>query len=522
MNQQRNWACIFAAIVSGSFWICNAASASAILVMPSNAAAIQPHRPNILIITVDDMSCDSIGVFGCPLKQTTPAIDQFAKSSVRFSHAHVHVGNCMPSRNIMWSGLYSCKNGIEGFRQDSSVTYPTLCDLAQSAGYYSAIRGKVPHSTPYTPYAWDEDATVDVNGHKFHLKDPASYGKSVQQVMQSAKNQQKPFCLMVNISDPHKPFYGVNGKGQKVDDPYVPTKLFNVDTVHVPGFLHDSPAVRQEMVHYYNSVRRADDCFREVMAALDAGGQADHTFVMFLSDHGMPLPFAKTQLYHHSTKTPLMIRWPGITLPGSIDDQHMVAAVDFVPTLLDVMNHAHPHPASLQGRSFAPLLKGEKQDGRDHVILQYNENSGRKRHPMRGIHTTQYLYLYNAWSDGKNKFATATTGTETYRDMQRLAPTNKVIKQRLELFDHRVPQELFDIKSDPDCMQNLVASPSAQPVLNRLRKQLAARLAEIEDPMANLLADPGNEQLRKAFMDSQPTPPKKKKPSKNGIKTKQR
>ena len=155
------------------------------------------------------------------------------------------------------------------------------------------------------------------------------------------------------------------------------------------------------MVHYYNSVRRADDCFREVMAALDAGGQTDNTFVMFLSDHGMPLPFAKTQLYHHSTKTPLMVRWPGITGSGSVDNQHMVAAIDFVPTLLEVMNHAHPTPAARQGRSFASLLKGKKQDGRDHVILQYNENSGRKRHPTRGIHTTQYLYLYNAWSDGK-------------------------------------------------------------------------------------------------------------------------
>lgn len=453
------------------------------------------------------MSCDSIGVFGCPLKQTTPTIDEFAQSALRFSHAHVHVGNCMPSRNIMWSGLYSCKNGIEGFRQDPSVTYPTLCDLAKSAGYYSAIRGKVSHSTPYVPYAWDEDATVASNGQTFDLKDPVGYGKSVHQVMQAANKQQKPFCLMVNISDPHKPFYGVNGKGQKVDDPYVPTKLFNVDTVPVPGFLHDSPVVRKELVHYYNSVRRADDCFREVMAALDSGGQAENTFVMFLSDHGMPLPFAKTQLYHHSTHTPLLVRWPGITTAGTVDDQHMVAAIDFVPTLLEVMDHAHPNPATLQGRSFASLLKGETQNDRDHVIVQYNENSGRKRHPMRGIHTPRYLYLYNAWSDGENKFATATTGTNTYRDMLRLAKTDKAIKQRLNLFDHRVPQELYDVEADPDCLQNLIASPSSQHVLNRLRKQLADRLAEIEDPMAPLIGDPNNNERRKAFMDSQPVPP---------------
>lgn len=243
MSQRISWKCAFAILLSGSLCICKGASALAIPTLPSNTASVQPHRPNILIVTVDDMSCDSIGIFGCPIKDTTPAIDQFASSALRFSHAHVHVGNCMPSRNIMWSGMYSCKNGIEGFRQDSSVTYSTLCDLAKSAGYYTSIRGKVSHSTPDTPYAWDEDATVDINGTKFDLKDPTSYEKSLQQVMQAAKKQQKPFCLMVNISDPHKPFYGVNGKGKKVDDPYVPTKLFDVDTVHIPGFLHDSPVV---------------------------------------------------------------------------------------------------------------------------------------------------------------------------------------------------------------------------------------------------------------------------------------
>ena len=58
-------------------------------------------KPNILLITVDDMSCDSIGAFGCKLKGTTPHIDQLASESLRFQYAHVQVGNCYPSRNVM-------------------------------------------------------------------------------------------------------------------------------------------------------------------------------------------------------------------------------------------------------------------------------------------------------------------------------------------------------------------------------------------------------------------------------------
>ena len=72
-------------------------------------------RPNILLITVDDMSADSIGAFGCKLPETTPNIDGLARESLSFAYAHVQVGNCMPSRNVMFSGRYPHNNGVEGF-----------------------------------------------------------------------------------------------------------------------------------------------------------------------------------------------------------------------------------------------------------------------------------------------------------------------------------------------------------------------------------------------------------------------
>ena len=112
-------------------------------------------KPNLLIITVDDMSADSLGAYGCPLEGTSPTIDAFSKEALRFKHAHVQVGNCMPGRNIMWSGMFSHVNGVEGFAQNKEADYPVLCDLAKDAGYFTGIRGKVAHSPPFTPYAWD-------------------------------------------------------------------------------------------------------------------------------------------------------------------------------------------------------------------------------------------------------------------------------------------------------------------------------------------------------------------------------
>ncbi len=473
---------------------CFAMLVASMLVGLANA---NESKTNILIVTVDDMSADSLGAFGCKLAETSPNIDQFAKRAMKFNRAHVHVGNCMPGRNIMWSGMFSHANGIEGFRQKKDIDYPVLCDLAKQAGYFTGIRGKVSHSTPYSPYAWDAVLDTDAKGKKYHIKDAASYGASMRAGIRLAAESGKPFCLMMNISDPHKPFYAQGKKGVTIEDRHVPSKVFTPDEVPVPGFLPDDAVIRKELAHYYSSVRRADDCFQQIMTALDDFG--GNTFVLFLSDHGMPLPFAKTQLYHHSTHTPLMVLWPGVTKPMT-DNKHFVGAIDFIPTLLEVMGSQHPTPDKLHGRSFVSILRGEAQTDREHVILQYNENAGRNRHPMRGIQNANYLYLFNPWSDGKRKFATATTGTMTYAQMVKRAVKETRVAERLQLFDHRVLHELYDVENDPDCLVNLIGSEEHHDVVSDLQSKLHKELTRIGDPAAQLTADFDNEELRLAYM----------------------
>ena len=443
------------------------------------AISLYAAQPNILLLTVDDMSCDSVGVFGSKLANTTPNMDKLASQSLRFAHAHVTVGNCMPCRNVMLSGLYSHNNKVEGFYQVKDPGWPHLVDLMKRAGYFTGIRGKVSHSAPYQPYAWDADLDTLPDGSKGHIKDPKSYGISTTDGIAKAKAAGKPFCLVVNISDPHKPFWSKAKGGGK--DPYTPSRIFKASEVPIPGFLFDDPQVREELALYYSSVRRADDCVGQVLAALKASGEADNTVVMFMSDHGMPLPFAKTQLYHHSTHTPWMVRWPGVTKAGSVDKQHMISAVDFLPTILDITGA--PHPKRLDGRSYLPLLKGGTQEGRDHVIKEYNENAGRSRDPMRGVQTKKYLYLFNPWSNGERVFATATTGTVTYRRMVDLASSSKSLSARLDLYKHRVPEELYDVTKDPDCLVNLINQPKHQAELKELRAKLDAWMVRSKDPM---------------------------------------
>ena len=468
----------------------------------SNSPAVAEtarSKPNILLITVDDMSCDSIGAFGCKLAGTSPNVDRLAAEGMRFNYAHVQVGNCMPSRNVLLSGRYPHNNHVEGFYQVRNPGYPVFADLMRDGGYFTAIRHKVTHSTPYHPYpGWDVVLDDLPNGGKADVKNPTTYGNSTRRGIQAAKEAGKPFCLVINVADPHKPFYAEGRSGETIDDPNVPSRVFTAEEVPVPAFLPDDPVVRKELAHYYSSVRRADDCVGEILKALDESGQRDDTIVMFLSDHGMPLPFAKTQLYHHSTRTPWIVRWPGMTKAGAVDDRHMISAVDFLPTMLDLVGIEQPR--DIDGRSFLPLLKGEPQSGREMVIKEYNENAGGNRSPMRAVQTKTHLYIFNPWSNGRRVMRTATAGTSTFRRMKELAVTDPKVAARVELIEHRVPEEVYNVARDPDALNNLIDDPASQPEIGALRAALEDWMKRTSDPMLETFQQRGDAAARESYM----------------------
>ncbi len=467
---------------------------SALLVF--GCAANAKEKLNILFLTVDDMSCDSIGAFGCDVPGTSPNIDKLASQGVQFNLAHTQVGNCMPSRNVMQSGRYPHNNGVEGFYQVKDPDYPILPDLLRDNGYFIGIKGKVSHSTPYHPYDWDIVLEPDLRKNQ---RDKDSFYDLTRKGIAAAKSAGKPFYLVMNINDPHKPFYGMDNKQNLIDDPLKPSRIFETDEVVVPGFLPDTPGVRLELAHYYSSVRRADDCAGAVLKALEDSGEAENTLIMFLSDHGMALPFAKTAVWHHSTHTPWLVRWPGVVESGRVDDEHMISAVDFAPTILEVLGI--PEPKGMDGHSFLPVLKTGKQAGRDYIIKEYNENSGGNRSPMRAIQGRKYSYIFNPWSDGERVFKTATTGTIAYKEMQRLAAIDPGAAERLRLFDYRDPEELYDYENDPDALDNLINNPEVKNELNRLRKEMENWMVRTGDPLLPVLRNRENKAFKDAYIE---------------------
>ncbi len=467
--------------------------AVALLMTPGLAA----ERPNILLITADDMNCDCVGAFGCPMEGTTPNIDRLAAQGMRFERAHVQIAVCQPCRNVWLSGRYSHRNGGEGFHNLQVPGIPILPGVLRENGYLVGLLGKEPHCTPYPDFQWDTPRKPLGNG-----RNPRLYAKHARDFIERAKAGGKPFFLMANSHDPHRPFYGNdNYKYGTEEGPQVPSKVFEPEEVVVPGFLPDIPDVRLEISEYYSSVRRCDDTMGAVLAALDESGLAGETIVMFLSDHGMPLPFAKTNVYYHSTRTPWIVRWPGQVEPGSVDADHFISGIDLMPTLLD-MAGVDP-PEGMDGFSFKPLLFGGKQDGREMVFTQFHQTAGRNRYPMRAVEDKRFRYIYNPWSDGQRVFKNESQSGRSMKAMVKAGEDDPAIAARCELFLHRVPEEFYDLQSDPDARNNLIDDPAYQPEIERRRRALADWMRRTDDPARDAFAHRDSEQIRRKFMADQ-------------------
>ncbi len=452
-----------------------------LVLIPSSTWA-SGKRLNVVLITLDDMNYDSLGVTGCKTPNISPNIDRLASEGILFQRAHVTIAVCQPTRAAWMTGRYPFHNGARGFEAIKKGII-TLPELLKQNGFYTGLIGKVPHVVPTRHAAFDYIVRSNVlkNG-----RDPDLYYQHVRAFLGKAKTSGQPFFLMANSHDPHRPFAGSaqekGRKGKKKKSNFPPVKnSYSPDQVEVPGFLPDLPQVRLEIAEYYTSVHRADAIVGAILRALQDSGFEDNTIVMFLSDHGMALPFAKTNCYYHSTRTPWIVRWPGQVKGGSVDNDHFISGIDLMPTVLDTVQI--PIPKGLDGQSFLPVLQGEKQKDRDTLYTVFHKTAGRREYEMRAAHDKQYLYIFNAWSDGKTVFKNESQNGRTMKAMKKAAQTDAKIAARVKLFLYRVPQELYDYQKDPDCLNNLADNPEFGKVLERMQQQMSADMKRLEDPL---------------------------------------
>jgi N-sulfoglucosamine sulfohydrolase len=468
---------------------------------PVLATDKKKKRPNILLITADDMNWDSPGCFGGQTPDITPNIDGLASEGMRFTCAHITIAVCQPCRSVLMTGRYPHRNGAEGF-EPINTSVPTLQESLHKAGYLNGILGKVRHLAPIEKFKWN--MTRDV-GELGQGRNPKLYYRFARDFFQQAASNDQPFFLMANSHDPHRPFHGSLQEKNKfkkmLKNITPPSRVYRDEEINVPGFLPDIPDVRKEIAQYYSSVRRCDDTVGAVLRALRESGQEGNTLTMFLSDHGMPLPFAKTNCYLHSTRTPWTARWPGKIKPGTVDNRHFISGIDFMPTVLDAAGL--DAPTGMDGKSFLPVLLGKKQTGREQVFTQFHQTSARNRYPMRCIQSKRFGYIFNPWSDGERIFKNESQSGLTFKAMQAAGKTNPKIADRVKLFQYRVVEEFYDFANDPDALNNLSDNPKYKKELDKMRKELLYWMKQTKDPALEALEHRNSSEVLKKFMAEQ-------------------
>jgi len=446
------------------------------------ALAAAAARPNILLITADDMNWDTPGAFGGRVPGLTPNIDGLARSGMRFERAHVTVAVCQPSRSVLMTGRYPHRNGAEGFqpiRQD----VPTLQESLRDAGYTNGILSKVEHLAPRTKFCWDYAAEQAELGRG---RDPQAYYRRAKEFLAQAAAAKRPFFLMANSNDPHRPFAGSDQELKSFGGHADYTRRIEPEQAIVPGFLPDIPEVRREVAEYMTSAHRCDQTVGAVLRALAESGLERNTLVMFLSDNGMSFPYAKTNCYRNSTRTPWIARWPGVTRAGAVNRGDFISGVDFTPTVLEAAGLKRIE--GVDGRSFVDLLRGGTDAARrDHVVTVFHETSAHRRYEMRCLQTARYAYLFNPWSDGKLAFRNESQNGRTFAAMRAAAASDPKIAARVDFFLHRTREEFYDLSADPDALDNRIGDAKLKPEIDRYRRRLLEWMRTTGDPLAEAL-----------------------------------
>ncbi len=326
----------------------------------------------------------------------------------------------------------------------------TMPEVFNDLGYTTAHFGKF-HHMPRGKFPYAVEGKKDVSAVDF-LTD---------------YDDERPFLLVVCSHYPHLPW--------NKNEAYDPAEI------ELPPKFVDTPETRAEMCDYYTDVSLMDGVLGQVLDALDRGGMADNTMVAYTSDQGANWPFAKWCLYDAGLRVPLIVRWPGQVEAGSVSDA-MLSLADLLPTFAEIAGGKAP--AGIDGRSFVGALNGTTQEHREVVFGTHtgNDNGGpgiANQCPTRSIRTRTHQYILNL--EHQRTFTTHITGCKPGNQFHQphwdswveRAKIDKKAAFLVHAYQHRPPEELYDVANDPHEMNNLADNPEYADLLKSVRKQLA-------------------------------------------------
>jgi len=447
-----------------------------IILFVSDVCFAQKKPANILVIIADDMS-KTAGIYG-DKTISTPGIDGVAKDGVVFENAHCAAASCTPSRAAILTGMYphQLKEG-GNLWSTLPVSFPNYTTLLADNGYHIGLEGKGWGPGDFKPGGYKQNPAGP---------DYKNFEEFINQLP-----EEKPFCFWIGASDPHRPYSPELKK----------TVELNKSALKVPAWLPDNDTVREDLLDYYAEVKRFDKTIENAISLLKKKGMYDNTLIIITSDNGMPFPRAKANAYLASTNIPLIMRWGNHFMKGGLNE--FISLIDLAPTILNITGLKVPK--AMEGKSLVPLLVKGKTDKRFNTVFTERERHARVRegnlsYPIRAVRTKDYLYIENLkpdrWPAGDPVSAEA---TGPFGDIDNGPAKQFLIKNRNNpaykkevnwSFEKRPAIELYDLKKDPDQLNNVAENFN----YIKIKKDLGARLTkwrrQTKDPLLNNDVEP--------------------------------
>ncbi len=421
-----------------------------------------PDKPNIILITCHDLG-QHIGCYGIETVRT-PNIDRLAAEGVRFENSFCTAPQCSPSRASMVTGRYPHANGIMGlchadFHWDLYDDEIHLARRLGNRGYHTALIGIIHETDHPERMGFDEIyRRADDQPHVAPAMRLAS--KAAGWLGSRASESTAPFYLQLGFLEPHR--------AHQTPTQWPPTHRPAENGATIPPYLRDNEGAAEEMAYFEASVRTADDAVGVVLQALDAGGLADNTLVIFTADHGIPFPRAKCTLYDPGLEVPLIMRWPaGPWQAGAVLDA-MVSNVDYVPTLCDLLGL--PEPEHCHGTSFAPLLTGGTFTPREELFAEMTYHD--YYDPIRAVRSRTHKLLVSFCC---NKAIMDPTQQWWHK-------TAPVVPAKPHATRHGLV-ELYDLRSDPLEFVNVADDPAQAGVRDAMLRRLHDWMVGTGDPL---------------------------------------
>ncbi len=378
------------------------------------------QRPkHIVVIMADQMAASALPIYGNAIAHA-PHIAELAATGVTFDSAYCNSPLCSPSRVAFMSGRLPSKTGAYDNAAEFRSDIPTFAHYLRLAGYRTILSGKMHFCGPDQLHGFEQRLTTDIypadfgwtpdwdNPHArpswYHdMSSVAQSGVCVRtnqmdfddEVVFAAERaifdyvrgtDDRPLCLIVSLSHPHDPFaiplrywdlYG----GREIDAPRRPLdraaftphekRLWHV--CDMEGNLPTTEQVLSARRAYYGAISYVDENVGRIRGALEATGLSHDSVLVLTSDHGEMLGergfWYKMSFFEGSARIPLVMHAPDLFSPKRVSEA--VSLVDLLPTFLDIAGDGRSRDprTPIEGRTLLPHLNGS--GGHDEAIGEY-------------------------------------------------------------------------------------------------------------------------------------------------------